>query len=130
MRLHLTIGRATALAALLGVAILPAACAPYNAAVSAATSYASTQVTAQQANIQALNDVAAKTWADGGCAIPYGELVRNGSGNPNFAQAVISLCGGPSGYTMIHGAAVPIATTTIPTTIVTVPTPQQTTAAP
>lgn len=78
-------------------------CAEFDAATTATTSYASTQVSAQVLNIQAANDVAAKTWASSGCAIPYGELVRNGSGNPNFAEAVVALCGGPSGYTMIHG---------------------------
>jgi hypothetical protein len=93
-------------------------CAEYNAAVSAGTNFASTQVTAQKENIQALNDVAAKALAASLCAVPYGELVRNGSGNPNFPTAVIEACGGPSGYTLVHNASTATATTTIPTTVV------------
>lgn len=108
--------REIVLAALIGLS----GCTEFNAASSAASSYASTEVSAQVLNIQAANDVVAKTWASSACAFSYGELVRNGSGNPNFAEAVINLCGGPSGYTMIHGTNItvykPNGTTTMPIT--------------
>jgi hypothetical protein len=98
-----------------------AGCAEYNAAVSGATAYVSGQVTIQQQNVQGLNDVNAKAWADAGCATPYGELVRNGSGHTGFAQAVVELCGAPAGTTLIHTAATPTAITTIPTIAVIAP---------
>jgi ABC-type branched-subunit amino acid transport system ATPase component len=101
--------------------LLLTGCAEYNAAVSGATAFASGQVTIQQQNIQALNDVNAKAWADAGCAVPYGELVRNGSGHTGFAQAIVELCGAPAGTTLIHNIGTPTATTTIPTTTVVVP---------
>lgn len=111
-------------AALLAItAPLLSGCVEWNAGVSAATSYASGQVSIQQANIQAANDVVAKTTADAMCATPYGEVSRNGSGNPNFAQAVIALCGAPSGFTMIHTSGIATATTTIPTTVIVAPAP-------
>ena len=99
------------------------ACAEWNAGVSSVNSYVGQQITAQQQNIQGANDNAAKAWAETGCAIPYGELVRNGSGNPNLAAAVIELCGAPSGFTTIHTQASATATTTIPTVTVPAPAP-------
>jgi ABC-type branched-subunit amino acid transport system ATPase component len=103
--------------------LLLSGCAEYNAAVSGATAYVSGQVTIQQQNVQALNDVNAKAWADAGCAVPYGELVRNGSGHTGFAKAIVELCGAPAGTTLISTTATPIATTTIPTTTVVAPPP-------
>ena len=82
-------------------------CVQWDSAVSAANTYASAEIKAQQKNIQGINDNAAAAWADAGCAIPYGEMVRNGSGNPNMPAAVVALCGAPSGFTMTH---------TVPTT--------------
>lgn len=101
--------------------LLLSACVQWDTAVSGANTYAAAEIKAQQKNAQGVNDNTAAAWADSGCAIPYGELVRNGSGNPNMPAAIITLCGSPSGYTMVHQAGVATATTTIPTTVVTVP---------
>jgi hypothetical protein len=104
------------------VSVLPlTGCADYNAVVSGATSYASGQVTVQQQNIQAVNDVNAKAWADAGCAVPYGEIVRNGSGHTGLAAAIVELCGAPAGTTLIRMQGTPTATTTIPTVTVATP---------
>lgn len=97
-------------------------CAGFDAAWSGVNTYYSGELNNTVKNIQGVNDNAAKTWADAGCATPYGELVRNGSGNPNLPAAIITLCGAPSGFTTIHSAASATATTTVPTTVVTVPT--------
>jgi hypothetical protein len=82
-------------------------CTGFDAAWSGANNYYSGELKTTQKNIQGVNDNSAATWADAGCAIPYGELVRNGSGNPNMPAAVVTLCGAPSGFTMTH---------TVPTT--------------
>jgi outer membrane lipoprotein SlyB len=105
------------------IAVSLSGCAGFDAAWSGANNYYSGELNKTVKNIQGVNDNAAKTWADAGCATPYGELVRNGSGNPNLPAAIIALCGAPSGFTTIHSAAQATATTSVPTTIVTVPTP-------
>ena len=96
-------------------------CAEIQAGWSSVNTATSAGIKATQKNVQGTNDNAAQAWADSGCAIPYGEVVRNGSGNPNLPAAVITLCGAPSGFTMIHTSGVASATTTIPTTVVSVP---------
>jgi hypothetical protein len=93
------VGVGARLAAMTQLALCLTGCAEWNAGVSALNNYTGTQVTAQQANIQGVNDNLAKVWVDAGCALPYGEIVRNGSGNPNLAKAVILLCGQPGADT-------------------------------
>lgn len=108
-----------ALAATLGLG----ACAEWNAGVASVNSYSGEQIAAQQKNVQGADDNVAAAWSKAGCALPYGEIVRNGSGNPNLPQAVITLCGSPSGFTIIHATTTATATTTIPTTTVPAPAP-------
>lgn len=122
------------LANVLPALALLASCTEFNAAMSTANSYSRSQITAQVANIQGVNDNAALVWAETGCALPYGEVVRNGSGNPNLAQAVMLLCGTPAGTTVIHTSPTATAITTVPTATVVAPVPllvpQNTTKAP
>ena len=106
--------------AIAGVMLLLSGCAGFDAAWSGANNYYGSQLQATVRNIQGVNDNTAKTWADAGCATPYGELVRNGSGNPNLPAAVIALCGLPPGYTMVH--TVSTATVTTGAASVTIPT--------
>ena len=77
-----------------------------------------------QADVRLANDNAAATWAAAGCAIPYGEVVRNGSGNPNFPKAMVELCGAPGGYVMVStsGGAALVTTTGAPQVTVVAPT--------
>ena len=103
------------------VAAMLTGCAGFDAAVSGANTYVAGELRAQQKGIESANDNVAATWAMSGCAIPYGEIVRNGSGNPNLAAAVITLCGSPSGTTIIRTIATPTAITTIPSTTVAAP---------
>ena len=109
--------------AIVALGSLLSGCAYLDAAVGGVNTYTAGETKAVQKNVQGANDNAAAIWADAGCAIPYGELVRNGSGNPNLPAAIITLCGAPSGFTTIHSAASATATTTVPTTVVAVPTP-------
>ena len=109
----------------LGLLLMLPGCAGFDAAWSGANNYYNGQLQATVKNIQGVNDNAAKTWADAGCATPYGELVRNGSGNPNLPAAVIALCGLPPGYTVVHAVSTATVTTgpaniTIPTSTTTV----------
>ena len=69
------------------------ACAEYNAGFSSLNNYASGQIAAQKTNIEGANDNAAKAWADVGCTIPYGTIVRNASTIPGLPTAVEKLCG-------------------------------------
>lgn len=117
------IASALLLAGLLGLmSVGLGACDTVNAAWSGANTYYASQSKGLVKNIQGSNDNAAGTWAEAGCAIPYGELVRNGSGNPNMPAAVVTLCGAPSGFTMTH---------TVPTTqAIQVPTVQMQPQAP
>lgn len=78
------------------------ACTSLNAGMSAANSYTAAQLSAQRSNLEGVNDNAAKVWVASGCAIPYGELVRNGSGNNALARAVIALCGAPGGMAVVE----------------------------
>jgi hypothetical protein len=80
-------------------------CAEYNAAIGAANTWTAEQIAAQKTNVQGINDNAVKAWADLGCAIPYGTLVRNGSGYTNLPKAVVLLCGAPSGMILTTSAS-------------------------
>lgn len=68
-------------------------CASYDAGFSAVNTYAGAEIAAQQKSIQGANDNAAKAWAEAGCAIPYGTVVRNASTIPGLPVAVERLCG-------------------------------------
>jgi hypothetical protein len=100
---------------LVGVTLAMSGCAEMQASWSGVNTATATSIKATQKNLQGSNDNIAQAWADSGCAIPYGEVVRNGSGNPNLPAAIITLCGAPSGFTMIHSTPTATATTTIPT---------------
>jgi hypothetical protein len=76
-------------------------CTSWNSGVSAANTYTSAQLTAQQNNVQGVHDNTARAWVASGCGISYGELVRNGSGNNALAKAVVALCGAPSGLAVL-----------------------------
>lgn len=69
--------------------------------VSGVATRAQTQAMAVVKNVQQVNDFNAEVWAATGCSAPFGELVRNGSGNPGYTAAVIDLCGIPSGLMRI-----------------------------
>lgn len=84
------------------LALLLAGCAEVNAGAGAATNYVAGQSKAAAANVLAANDTAASIWAEVGCATPYGEVARNGTGNPEFAAAIVALCGPPSGFALIR----------------------------
>jgi hypothetical protein len=86
---------------LVGLMAMPG-CTSWNSGVSAVNTYTSAQITAQQSNVQGVNDNAAALLAASICATPYGELVRNGSGNTNFPAAVIKICGAPSGMAVLE----------------------------
>lgn len=81
-----------------------AGCAEMQAGWTSTNTAASASLKATQKNVQGTNDNVAQAWADAGCAIPYGEVVRNGSGNPNLPLAVIELCGAPSGTVVLKGS--------------------------
>ena len=83
-------------------------CAAWNAGVSSVNTYSAAEITAQKKNLEGIHDNSAAAWAAAGCAIPYGELVRNGSGNPNLPQAVVALCGAPSGMSLTKTAGTPV----------------------
>ena len=120
--------------AFLCVLLALSGCAWVDSTVSGANNYIAGEIKTTQKNVQATNDNAATIWVDSGCAIPYGEVVRNGTGNPNMPAAVITLCGAPAGFTMIHSTPTATATTSIPTNTIQVPTatpsPQTVPAAP
>lgn len=106
---------------LTGMASILNGCTAWNSGVASVNNYSASQMAAQQKNVEGVNDNVARAWAAGACAIPYGEIVRNGTGNPNFPKAIIELCGAPSGTTIISTQPVPSATTTVPTIVVPVP---------
>lgn len=80
--------------------LLLSGCADINAGVAAANSYIAGNARAAASNARAIDDTAASAWADIACAMPYGEVARNGTSNRNFAAAVVELCGPPFGYTL------------------------------
>ncbi len=82
---------------LLAGVIMLAGCDNISAALSGAVSKAQESAAAGVRNVQQLNDFNAGVWAATGCAAPFGEMVRNGSGNPGYVSAVIDLCGVPAG---------------------------------
>jgi hypothetical protein len=113
---------------LIAVLALPfslGACSYVNAAAGAANNFAAGQIAATTAAIQAADDNIAKALVHEMCAIPYGEVARNGSGNVNFPLAVIKVCGSPAGTLVVQEAGSVTATTTaVPTTVVAPPTAQ------
>jgi hypothetical protein len=86
----------------IALALLLAGCAEVNAGAGAATNYLAGQSRAAAANVRAANDAAATAWAELGCATPYGEVARNGTGNPRFAAAIVELCGPPAGFALVR----------------------------
>ena len=80
-------------------------CAEFQSAWTATNTATSAGIKATQKNVQGTNDNIAQGWADEGCAIPYGEVVRNGSGNPNLPLAIIELCGAPAGTVVLKTSA-------------------------
>ena len=82
---------------LLAGVMLLAGCAEWSAAISGYTAAAQVSAQAGVRNVQQVNDLNAQVWSAAACAAPYGEMVRNGSGNPGYPSAVIALCGVPPG---------------------------------
>lgn len=76
-------------------------CAEISAMASGYTAAAQVSAQATVRNVQQVHDLEAQVWAATACAAPYGELVRNGSGNPGYPSAVIALCGVPPGLTRV-----------------------------
>lgn len=83
-----------------------AGCAELDAAVGGANTYAAAESAAVVKNVQGFNDNVARATIAALCATPYGELVRNGSGNPNFPSAVVTACGAPPGLTIFKSGPV------------------------
>lgn len=69
-------------------------------------------------DVKNANDDAVMLWAESGCALPYGAVVRNASTSPGIALAIPSLCGRLPGLTM----SVSGTTSNVPAVMVT-PTP-------
>ena len=69
-------------------------------------------------NVKALDDLKVNTWAQLGCAIPYGAMVRNATANPNLPMAIVDLCGLPAGINVIKSTSgLELTSGTGPTTI-------------
>jgi len=99
----------------LGSILLLTGCGtPWNAGVAAATSLSAAQVATNASAIRAINDVLARTWMDSGCELPFGLVART----PSLFGVLTTLCGAPTGVTVISTQAAPTAITSVPTIIV------------
>jgi hypothetical protein len=102
----------------LAAVVLLGGCTQIDAAFGAANTLAAGEIKTAHTNVAAALDNAATLAVNALCDIPYSEVVRNGTGNPNFAAAVTKLCGSPAGTTVIQSSPAATAVTTIPTTVV------------
>jgi len=104
----------------LGCLIALSGCSAINSGVSAGVNYLGASAVGAKKNIEATNDLALSTWAAAGCATPYGAMVRNATGIPTLPEALVHLCGLPSGITVVQTTAA--ATVTVGTGEIKVPT--------
>lgn len=115
----------TAALLLLVMALPLAGCETMNAGSSAAINYLAGNESSTKQNVQKADDLNLKALTDALCAIPYGAVVRNATGNPKIPAAIMDACGLPQGVTIVtNNAAVTISTgtgsVTVPTTTTTV----------